>query len=196
MTMGKYDKYICTELHKRENLPGPTPVQRDILASEGSRIGLEHVLWIDSDVIPGAYYGENTWIWPPSYPNQVDPVELEKRFKNARPLFPHAHDFPELLSWWSADPDHPEDTTTKTMIMDGEEILLEKSWVCYAPAGVSHMPSTPPGARRSNKPVCHWTSGPGVYVREHAAPAEKDPVRKPAAQNPPPVRRTGRLANQ
>ena len=50
--MGKYDKYICTTLHKRHMLPGPTPEQRDQLAAEGLRISMEHVLWIDSDIIP------------------------------------------------------------------------------------------------------------------------------------------------
>ncbi len=192
--MGKYDRYICTQLYKRENLPGPTPAQRDILAAEGLRISMEHVLWIDSDVIPGAYYGENTWIWPSSYPDQIDPEVLARRFPNARPLFPHSHDFPELLSWWGADPDHPEDTTPKTMIMDDEEILLEKSWVCYAPAGMKHMPATPPGARKTSKPICHWTSGPGVYVREaeeNKAKPQESEISKPLV-----IRRTGHLENK
>lgn len=164
--MGEYDKYICTRLYKRENLPGPTPAQRDILAKEGWRISMEHVLWIDSDVIPGAYYGESTWIWPTSYPNQIPPEELAKRYANARPMFPHSHDFPEILSWWGTDPDHPEDTTTMGMVMGDEEILLDKSWVCYIPAGMKHMPTRVPGGRVASLPVCHWTSGPGTYTRE------------------------------
>ena len=68
--MINYDRYICTTLHKRHMLPGPTPEERDKLAAEGKRIRMEHVLWIDDEVIPGAYYGESTWIWPESYPNR------------------------------------------------------------------------------------------------------------------------------
>ena len=96
--MGNYDKYICTTLHKRHRLPGPTPEERDMLAAEGLRIRMEHILWIDKDVIPGAYYGEATWIWPQSYPNQITPEELAKRTTNMAPMFPHAHEFPEILS--------------------------------------------------------------------------------------------------
>lgn len=164
--MAEYEKYICTKLFKREMLPGPTPPERDQLAAEGLRISMEHVLWIDDDIIPGAYYGESTWIWPRSYPGQVPPEELAKRFANARPMFPHVHDFPELLSWWGTDPDHPEDTNTMGMLIGDEEIPLERSWVAYIPAGVPHMPLKVPGGRVTSKPVCHWTSGPGSYTRE------------------------------
>jgi hypothetical protein len=154
-------------------LPGPTPQERDRLAAEGLRISMEHVLWVDDEVIPGAYYGESTWIWPPSYPHQISREELAKRTSNPRPMFPHVHDFPELLSWWGTDPDHPEDTSTMGMIIGDEEIPLDTSWVAYIPAGVKHMPTRPAGGRNTTRPVCHWTSGPGVYAREkdgaHAA---------------------------
>jgi hypothetical protein len=192
MNMAKYSKYICTQLHKREMLPGPTPREREQLAAEGLRISMEHVLWIDDDIIPGAYYGESTWIWPRSYPGQIPPEELAKRFANARPMFPHAHDFPELLSWWGTDPDHPEDTTTMGMLIDDEEILLDKSWVAYIPAGVPHMPVKAPGGRITAKPVCHWTSGPGSYTREKDShTGEKEQEKEP----PKPVRKTGVMKN-
>jgi hypothetical protein len=74
--MAQYDKYICTELKKRHMLPGPTPEERDKLAAEGLRISMEHVLWIDDEVIPGAYYGESTWVWPQSYPNQISQADV------------------------------------------------------------------------------------------------------------------------
>lgn len=195
--MGKYDKYICTKLYKRENLPGPTPKQRDVLAAEGWRIGMEHVLWIDSDVIPGAYYGESTWIWPNSYPNQIDPKTLAKRYDNAKPMFPHAHDFPEILSWWGSDPDHPEDTSTMGMIMDDEEIRLDKSWVGYIPAGMKHMPTRVLGGRVGTKPLIHWTSGPGAYTREKD-PSDTVKVKEEEKSELMPaveIKRTGTLKN-
>jgi len=172
--MGQYDKYICTTLQKRHMLPGPTPEQRDKLATEGKRISMEHVLWIDADVIPGAYYGESTWIWPASYPNQISWEELVKRGMPAPGMYPHVHDFPELLSWWGTDPDHPEDTTSMGMLMGDENIPLERSWVAYIPANLPHMPTRPPNPRVTKKPVCHWVSGPGgVYTREHSEKEEK-----------------------
>jgi len=180
--MAKYDKYICTELKKRHMLPGPTPEVRDKLAAEGKRMSMEHVLWIDDEVIPGAYYGESTWIWPPSYPNQISWAELAKRTSNPTPMFPHAHDFPELLSWWGTDPDHPEDTNSMGMIMEDETIPLDKSWVAYIPAGMIHMPTRGTGGKVTTRTVCHWTSGPGVYTREKDHPAEEKSTKKPEPQ--------------
>jgi hypothetical protein len=165
--MGKYDKYICTTLQKRHMLPGPTPDQRDQLAAEGKRISMEHVLWIDDDVIPGAYYGESTWIWPANYPDQISWQELVKRGMPTPGMFPHVHDFPELLSWWGTDPDNFGDTSSMAMQMDDEIIPLEKSWLAYIPANLPHMPTRSIGTRVTSRPVCHWVSGPGgTYTRE------------------------------
>jgi hypothetical protein len=190
--MGKYDKYICTELHKRHMLPGPTPEERDKIAAEGRRISMEHVLWIDDDVIPGSYYGESTWIWPLSYPHQISPQELLKRTANPKPMFPHAHDFPELLSWWGTDPDHPEDTTTMGLLLGNEEIPLDRSWIAYIPPGMMHMPTRPPGGRTSPKPVCHWTSGPGgVYNREKDEPESEESNEIPKTE----IKRSGEFKN-
>jgi hypothetical protein len=165
--MGKYDKYICTELHKKDMLPGPAPAEREAIYAEGLRTSLEHVLWIDSEIIPGAFYGESTWVWPRSYPNQISTEEEARRTSNPKPMFPHAHDFPELLSWWSTDLDNPDNYSDMGMVMGNEEIPLNRSWLGYVPAGMIHMPTRKPGARVSSKPVIHWTSGPGgVYTRE------------------------------
>jgi hypothetical protein len=54
--VGQYDNYICTTLQKRDMLPGPNPAEVDKLHAAGKRIAMEHTLWLDSDVIPGAYY--------------------------------------------------------------------------------------------------------------------------------------------
>ena len=187
--MANYDKYICTTLQKRHMLPGPSPEERDKLAAEGRRISMEHVLWIDDEVIPGAYYGESTWIWPPSYPNQITWEELTKRGLQTPTMFPHVHDFPELLSWWGTDPDHPEDTSAMGMLMDDEDIPLDRSWVAYIPANMPHMPTRSPGGRVTSLPVCHWTSGPGgVYTREKD---EDTPQPDSAPKEMPEIKKTG-----
>ncbi len=177
--MGQYDKYICTTLQKRNMLPGPTPEARDKLAAAGKRISMEHTLWIDSEIIPGAYYGEATWIWPSSYPGQITMEEQMKLPTNDKPMFPHSHDFPELLSWWGTDPDHPENTGDMGMLMEDENIPLEKSWVAYIPAGMPHMPTRNPDGRKATIPVCHWTSGPGFYDREKGHAADEENKRRP-----------------
>jgi hypothetical protein len=181
--MGQYDKYICTTLQKRNMLPGPTPEARDKLAAAGKRISMEHTLWIDSEIIPGAYYGEATWIWPSTYPGQITMEEQMKLPTNDKPMFPHSHDFPELLAWWGTDPDHPENTGGMGMLMEDENIPLGKSWVAYIPAGMPHMPTRSPKSKGATIPVCHWTSGPGFYDREKGHASDEENKRKPI---PPP----------
>jgi hypothetical protein len=167
--MGKYDKNICTTLQKRDMLPGPNPAEVDKLHTAGKRIAMEHTLWLDSDVIPGSYYGEATWIWPSTYKGMIAREEQMKLPTNDKPMFPHAHNFPELLSWWGTDPEHPENFNSMGMIMGDELIPLESSWVAYIPNGMLHMPTMGKGGKASNAPVCHWVSGPGFYTREHEA---------------------------
>ncbi|MCX8032736.1 MAG: hypothetical protein N3B14_05035 [Thermoleophilia bacterium] len=186
--MGQFDKYICTTLQKQHLLPGPTPEQRRQLAAQGKRISMEHVHWIDHDVIPGAYYGETTWIWPPDYPNQVTWEDLAKLGYQTPTMFPHVHDFPELLSWWGTDPDDPSKTDPTAIQMGDEIIPLPSSWVAYVPAGLPHMPVFSGGVtgHHFSRPTVHWTSGPGgVYTRE------KDEKTKQAEeeQKEPPVAR-------
>ena len=181
--MGEYDKYICTTLEKRHLLPGPTPEQRDRLAAEGKRISMEHLHWIDEEVIPGAYYGETTWIWPPDYPNQVTWEELAKVGFETPGMFPHVHGFPELLSWWGTNPDDFGDTDPMAMQMDDEIIPLQSSWVAYIPANLPHMPVFRTGVRSQiyTRPTLHWVSGPGgVYTREKDDETKKAEAEKKA----------------
>jgi hypothetical protein len=185
--MGRYDKYICTTLEKRHLLPGPTPEQRIRLGAMGKRLPMEPVHWIDEDVIPGAYYGETVWMWPPDYPNQVTWEELAAAGFSTPMMSPHGHGFPELLSWWSANPDDPGDIDVMDIQIGDEIIPLPSSWVAYVPADLPHMPIFRTGMVRQMlfRPTLHWTSGPGgLYTRENeeeGAHAEQQ-VAAPAAR--------------
>jgi hypothetical protein len=167
-------------------LPGPTPQQRDQLAAQGKRIAMEHIHWIDEDVIPGAYYGETTWIWPPQYPEQITWKQLIEMGMAAPGMFPHVHDFPELLSWWGSDPDDFGDANSMGMQMDDEIIPLESGWVAYIPANMPHMPVPGTSGKVTSRPVVHWVSGPGgVYTREKDDKTKEAEAEKKA----PPVAR-------
>ncbi|HLA80691.1 MAG TPA: hypothetical protein VJP78_03530 [Thermoleophilia bacterium] len=167
--MGQYDKYICTTLEKRHLLPGPTPGQRARLTAMGKRLPMEPVHWIDADVIPGAYYGETVWMWPPDYPNQMTWEQLGAAGFSTPTMFPHSHGFPELLSWWGANPDDAADIDVMDIQIGDEIIPLPSSWVAYVPADLPHMPIFRTGMVRQMffRPTLHWTSGPGgAYSRE------------------------------
>jgi hypothetical protein len=162
--MTRYAKYICTTLQKRHAIPPPTPDQRDQLTALGVRIPMEHVHWIDGDVIPGAYYGETTWMWPPEWPAQVMWKKLAEKGYSTPSMFPHAHGFPELLSWWSANPEDPGDISPMGLQIGNEIIPLTTSWVAYVPANLPHMPVFYSGtlSQIHERPTLHWTSGPGA----------------------------------
>ena len=164
--MGNYDKYICTTLEKIHLQPGPTPAEKIMLAKEGWRLRMENILWLDAEVLPGGYYGEAAWIWPETYARQITQDILNTRTTPNAPMFPHYHEYPELLSWWGTDPDNFDDTTEMKMIMGDEEIHLKGSWVCYAPAKMYHMPMGVKGGNVTSRPMYHWTSGPGMYTRD------------------------------
>lgn len=178
--MGEFEKYICTTLEKIHLQPGPTPEEKIMLAKEGLRIQMENMLWLDSDVLPGGYYGEAAWVWPKTYPNQISDEELKRRTTENAPMAPHYHEFPELLSWCGSNPDDPEDITSMIMLMGDEEIHLEGSWVAYCPAGMYHMPETLTNKKVSSNPVYHWTSGPGMYGwGDNDTKTEHTPVGEP-----------------
>ena len=69
--MGKYDKYICTELAPDIPLPAYREWERDMIGDgpwEGYHRSLEHVVWTDANVIPGCFYSEMVWQWSQKYP--------------------------------------------------------------------------------------------------------------------------------
>jgi hypothetical protein len=157
---------------------------------------MEPVHWIDEEVIPGAYYGETVWMWPPDHPKQVMWEELASAGFSTPTMFPHSHGFPELLSWWGTNPDDFADTDPMGMQIGDEIISLESSWVAYVPADLPHMPIFSTGVRSQifYRPTLHWTSGPGgAYTREkddkteHAGQEEWDERAQPAAREVDPV---------
>jgi hypothetical protein len=130
---------------------------------------MEPVHWIDEEVIPGAYYGETVWMWPPDFPNQVLWEQLAQDGFSTPTMFPHSHSFPELLSWWGTNPDDFTDTDPMGMQIGDEIIPLDSGWVAYVPADLPHMPVFQTGVRSQifYRPTLHWTAGPGgVYSRE------------------------------
>ena len=59
----------------------------------GQRRRMEHLVWMDTNVIPGAFYAEAVWFWP--QPQIIDPEAAKKH----PGIPPHSHPFPELLSY-------------------------------------------------------------------------------------------------
>jgi hypothetical protein len=169
MAENKYGKYIITELKKDIQLPGFRSGERGMLGQgevDGKRRFMEHVFWLDGEVIPGAFYGEAVWFWPqamegmPRPPiREITPEEAEKN----PVLAPHSHPFPEILSYFGTDVNNPSDLGGEIEFwLEDEQYIFDKSFVVYIPAGVKHCPLR---SRRMDRPMFHFTMGPGEMYR-------------------------------
>jgi hypothetical protein len=165
----KYGKYITTELKRNVVMPGYKGKQiiRQGYA-DGFRLPLEHILWMDTEVLPGAFYGEYTWQWPLTMkdqnPNFMRPnaelvtPELVKNGK-VRNIMPHAHPFVEIFSYFGTNFDDPSDLGGEIEFwLENEKLVLKKSFIVYIPANMEHCPLV---FRRMDRPMFHMTLGPG-----------------------------------
>jgi hypothetical protein len=157
MSEGKYGKYVTTELYTDFDLPPEREWERAIMGRgllDGKRRFMEHMVWMDSNVIPGAFYAEAVWFWPEGMPKVINPEDAEKH----PGIPPHSHPFPELLSYYGTDMEHPQELYGQVEFwMEEEKYVFEKSFVVYIPAGVVHCPLKMFNVTR---PIFHYTMGP------------------------------------
>lgn len=153
----KYGKYIVTELPEKLELP---PEQAWKARPErgmvnGRRRTMEHMVWLDSNVIPGAFYCEAVWLWPDQERGRAQRIDQRK---GSLGVPAHTHPFPEVLSYCGTDTEHPEELYCEVELwIEKERLLLDKSFACYIPAGVKHCP-----LRRHNmsRPLFHYSLSP------------------------------------
>jgi hypothetical protein len=160
MAETKYGKYICTELKQGVVMPGfkgPQTIGQGYV--DGFRRPLEHVIWMDGEVIPNAFYAELTWSWPDfmkgQRPRIINPEELAK----IPGIQPHTHDFTEILTYFGTNLDDPSDLGGEIEFwLEDEKFVLTKSFIAYIPAGMTHCPLK---VLRMDAPMFHYTVGPG-----------------------------------
>lgn len=162
VTKSKYGKYICTDLKQGVVMPGfkgPQTIGQGYV--DGYRRPLEHVIWMDDEVIPGALYAECTWIWPDTYPGQRKRnfgKTYEERRKNS-PIVAHTHPFIEILTVFGTNFDDPSDLGGEVEFwLEDEMFMLNKSFLVYIPAGMVHCPLV---THSQTIPTFHYTIGPG-----------------------------------
>ena len=164
MAESKYGKYICTELKQGVVMPGykgPQTIGQGMM--DGYRRPLEHVIWMDSEVIPGAFYAECTWMWPPSMPGQRPRLITPEMARASAGIQPHTHPFPEVLTIFGTNVNDPSDLCGEIEFwIEDEQFMLTKSFLAYIPAGVSHNPMK---IHRMDAPMYHYTVGPvQIYI--------------------------------
>jgi hypothetical protein len=131
MTSSKYAKYVITELKQ--------PPEREALNERYAKFA-KRILWMDKDVVPGAFNMNTAWYL------KAGPTLEDK---------PHSHAKDEIIGFFGNDSNNPNDLGGVVEIyMEDELQVLTKSTMLFVPAGMVHCPLY---LRRVDRPIFHFT---------------------------------------
>jgi hypothetical protein len=140
VTERKHEKYIITKA--KSDLTLPEFRRQHSFTVDGA---MTHVIYVDDDILKGAFYLECVWLWK----------ESDKTMTEA-----HSHSFDEVITFFGTDPDHPEDLCGEVEIwLEDEQYILTKSSLIFVPKGMKHGPLY---IRRVDRPIFHFTTGPAA----------------------------------
>jgi hypothetical protein len=118
-----------------------TPMESNLLAGGASR--LTRLLWLDSEVLKGAFYMDFVWYHQPA---DTGPG-------------PHTHDFDEVLGFLGANPQNPRDLGGEMELwLDNEKYIIKNTCLVFVPRGLKHCPMI---ARKVTVPFMHFSAGNG-----------------------------------
>ena len=147
MPESKYGKYIVSTLKPPATEAPWAPPLSQAGKGKGGR-----VLFLDNDVVPGAFYTECVWIMP--RPAGTGPAEGRSVGTES-----HAHDYDEVIAFFGTDLDDPYDLGAEVELwLEDEKHIITRSSLVFIPAGMKHCPLT---FLRVDRPVFHFTTGPG-----------------------------------
>ena len=144
MAETKYGKFIVTELKKNIVEAPWSPPLTKAGGGQGGRI-----LFMDNEVVPGAFYIETVWILPRTE------EEAAKRVGTKA----HTHDYDEVIAFYGTDPNDPGDLGAEAELwLEDEKHILTRTCMVFVPKGLKHCPLT---FTLVDRPVFHFTVGPG-----------------------------------
>lgn len=149
MAKTKYGKYILSEYKKpTEEAPWSPPNLGGVVKGKGGR-----VLYMDSEIVPGATYMECVWVMP--RPAGTAPAAPGRRVSTET----HTHDYDEVIAFIGTDTNNPYDLGAEVELYLGDERhIITKTSLVFIPAGLKHCPLI---FLRVDRPVFHYTTGPG-----------------------------------
>lgn len=129
---GKYDYLIMSEL-KYE--PPMSPDYKKMYEDFAKR-----VLWIDGNLVPGAFQMNISWY---------------NKGSTADPTFPeHQHESAEIIGFFGNDPEHPYDLHGEVQVdIDGEPHTITSSSLIFIPPNLPHTLHI----RRADRPIFHFS---------------------------------------
>jgi len=137
----KLNRYVVTELQMPEE---KRRINNDYIKYA------TRILWLDKDVVPGAFHMNTAWFW------KAGPT-LEVK--------PHTHENDEIIGFFGNDSTRPDDLGAEVEFwIEGERQLITKSAMLFIPAGLVHCPMV---LRRVDRPIFHFTVVPhGLYIKD------------------------------
>jgi hypothetical protein len=104
------------------------------------------MMFLDSEVIKGAFYVECVWFWPTPEESKGSPE-------------PHTHDYDEVIAFFGTNFNDPNDLGGIIELwIDGERNLMNQSFLAFIPAGIVHCPLK---SIRIDRPIFHFATGQG-----------------------------------
>ncbi len=149
MVEKKYEKYIVSDLKLPEQVQAGLATYNQWAT---------RILWLDEDVVPGAFQTNCSWYRKPS-----------KEGAKA-----HKHDYDEVIAFIGGDPDNPNDLCGEVEFwIEDEKYILNKSTLIFAPKGIKHCPLQ---VLRADRPIFHFTVVMGgKYVQKPVDEQQKTP---------------------
>jgi len=147
MAETKYGKYIVKKLKqniKEASWTNPAVTEKQ---DEGGRL-----LFLDQEVVPGAFYVETAW--SPAVGVIAEPKTVADS---------HSHDYDEVLAMFGTDLSDPYQLNAEVEFWLGDEKhIITESCIIFIPKGLAHCPLI---YHRVDKPVFNFTTHPGaMYV--------------------------------
>lgn len=129
----KYGKHIVTTLQPPERVAARLP--------EYSKWATR-ILWMDKDVVPGAFQMNTSWYRGPS------PEDSPERFS-------HRHDCGEIIGFFSPSWEKPYELGAEIEFwLEDEKHMITSSAMIFVPAGMNHCPLI---IHRADAPVFHFS---------------------------------------
>ena len=149
MAETKYGKYIVKQLKTNIREASWTNPVQPAGKGHGGRL-----LFLDEEVIPGAFYVETAWSHP------VGLITEPKSVAEA-----HAHDYDEVLGMFGTDLNDPYKLNGEVEFWLGDEKhIITDSCIIFIPKGLTHCPLI---YHRIDKPIFNFTTHSGkMYVEE------------------------------
>jgi len=142
----KHAKYIITGNKLKHDMKLPQYRTGALKAQQRPPEQSTRVMWLDDEVIPGAFYTECVWFLPGVGSEQAT-VET------------HEHSFDEIITFFGTNYEDLHDLGGEVELwLEDEKIIMTRSFLAFVPAGMKHCPLI---IRRVDRPIFHFTVGPG-----------------------------------